>query len=857
MSFFAECRARTLETVQRDPGVTGFALCEAHTVAVDRLVLDALKGALTSALSTGVDAERPTLPAGWALMAIGGYGRSQMSLRSDVDIQLLIPPSVADPEPFVRALLAPIMTARLRLGHGVRTFEEARHLTQEDVSFATSLLSARHLAGDPLLTEVLRGQAWEWLRGGGRQVLVRDLAEERARRLSRLGDTVFVLEPDLKRGSGGLRDAQLVAWLSQLAGEHLPRPLIFAEDVILKARMLLHAVASYKGDRLAFEYQDSVAGHLGITARDGLEPSVVLLQRVHLASRVLEQHATRRLALEHSRLKGAARQSLPPGGPAGFARVGDHVARADGTVPHHVADIASTARAVAATDLPLEPRAEDALELLARQFDDALASDEGLGELLLELLVEPGPGAQRALRLLHRTGLLARILPEFARITGRVQRDLYHAYTVDEHTLRVVGRLKALARRDHARAFPLATEVMAGLGDRRALMVSALLHDVGKGSGGPHHQRGAVIADRVAERLGLDPSQRRVMRLLIRHQSDMALICGRRDLSDPRPLRSLARMVGTQEVLDQLYLLTLADWSSVGPNAFGSWQLMMLDTLFSRTSEELARGDEYADPLGLTQARRSALQARLGLEPQLPGRDPIDDFCGSLPTHYFSAVEADASARHFELYQRCEAEGAQRVVSVTPLESLGLAEVVVIGESRQGLLADAAGSLAGAGASVVSAEIYSLGDGRVLDIFRITDPEGRLSDPQRRQRLEQATVAALADPDAIHPKLEERRSERALMDVSGLPPVPTTVSGSNRVASRHSVFDVTTADRVGLLHDIAHFFRARGLSVEQARVATEGRVARDSFYVVSATGEKLSAEALDETARALTEALAA
>ena len=430
-------------------------------------------------------------------------------------------------------------------------------------------------------------------------------------------------------------------------------------------------------------------------------------------------------------------------------------------------------------------------------------------------------------------------------------------------------RLSCLLRGDLASTHPTATACAATVPSVRALGCAVLLHDVGKGYGPGHHDRGAELARAIGPRLGLAPDEVDLVRLLVRHQADMALTCTRRDLSDPRPIRTLARTVGDVPTLDALYLLTLADWSSVGPEAFQGWHRTLLHTLYLKTREHLESPDLFSDPAGVTDhARAALLRAELGEVPEAPGAgsDPIDDFLSALPTRYFQTVPADRILQHYHLWSRHLASAevvvdvAAPAIDAPPLADGDLppsgeppfVEITVVDRDRPGLLARLAGALASSRFSVAAAEIHSLAGGSVLDLFRVADPHRRLADPRHADALRAALAAAVDAPEAAY----TRRSGGLPSAADALPPLQTRVSASNDAASAHTVFDVQTTDRDGLLFDIAVFFRDRGLSVELALVTTEGRQAHDAFYVLDPRGEKLAPAAAQAHAEALSALLA-
>lgn len=883
--FVNQHKAHILEDLADTPG---YLLCERLTWEVDTIVLQALNDALAETMpAPAVGPAR--LPERWALMALGGYGRGQMCLRSDIDIQVVIPDGAPDPLPLMEHFLDRLTQRGLKLGHGVRTITESVLLAKDEVTFATAALTARHLAGDPTTTEAVRGPVFAHMNGPGLKRLIEFVEVDRQRRSERLGDTVFVLEPDLKHGIGGLRDAQTVGWLSLVTGRPFDRKVAFAEDLLLRVRLALHALVTFKCDRLSLEYQDVVGRALGYEGEDDL-PAEHLMRDVHLALRALSSRARRHLESAAHRLSTPRR--VPIEAHPGWVRVigrGERLARADGAFPRTIADAARALRVAARTGLLLEADSENAFEDLAEHLrlnsevtpappaplpttaplsttarlkrPRESAPDPELAAVLMELLLDPADGASKALHTLHRTGLLTTLVPEFSRVLGRVQRDLYHVYTVDEHTLRAIDKMKALARGD-VPALELGTERIAALDDttRRALYVALFLHDLGKGYGPGHHERGAELAAVIGPRLGLSADEVEQVQLLVRHQADMPLICLRRDLADPRPVRGLARIVGDVPTLDALYLLSIADWSSVGPQAFSSWQRSLLDILYLRTRDQILDPGIYADPVGFAEDKRDQLATLvLGEVPQAPGAasDPIDDFCSALPTRYFQLVDLPTMQAHFRLWSSYldDLEPRAPRVDVRHDPEHAQAVVTVVCADSPGVLARLTGGLAEVGAEVLSAEIASLASDQnraptVLDQFRVADPHGRFAGPRGTALLHDALLRALAGEPT-------RPRERQGLAPTALPRIKPRVDVHNEAATGHSVLDVITGDRPGLLHDLARFFHAADISVDLAFVTTEGRVAHDSFYVVARTGDKLDDASLAALGARLTDHLEA
>ncbi|MDF1563524.1 MAG: [protein-PII] uridylyltransferase [Deltaproteobacteria bacterium] len=834
-------------------GASGRTLLRLRTALIDRLL---------AAAWVRAGLEGP----GKVLVAVGGYGRAELAPHSDVDFLVLLPEAEAEAlGPAVERLLYLLWDGGLELGHSVRTLAECVSVADGDATARTALLECRHLAGDAEAYAVFEAAMLGEVHSQRVETYVKErLADWRARR-ERFGRTVYRLEPDLKLGRGGQRDLQTAMWiarvchhvagLSDLARHDLIEAvdrdsLASARDFLWRVRCGLHYRAGRRMDLLTFDAQEALALELGYQDETHQLAVEHFMRDTYLAAREVDRIA--RGIIERSTdalVPEAARPPREPLGP-GLLRVGERLEFDREADVEHDPDLCLRAIAVADREaLSLASRARDRLRTAARNIPEREWQQPARVALLRER-VEAAEGAGTFLELLHETGLLAQLLPELGRVAGLWQHDLYHAYTVDVHSIFAATRylrLRSGARED-ARFGPLSRAV-----DRPfVLFLAVLLHDVGKGLGGGHSEKGAAMMPAVAARLGLAEREAADLEWLVRAHLLMSHLSQRRDLADPDLIDGFAAEVRNLSRLRMLTLLTHVDASTTGEAAWTEWKASLLWQLHERTAERL--GAEEGGPELIDEAR-ARLRAALG-----PG-EAVEAFLASLPERYLLAVEPAAALRHRELLARLD-EGEAAALELDADTGGRVETLTIAGRDREGLLADLSGLLAAHRRSILSAQVFSLDDGRVIDVFELEAhapaPEPGLpggvgpavsADPLLPQEL----CRAVTEP-GWGSEEARRRLSRSRLEQRPVPSVPVRIRVDNEVSSAHTVIDVFGPDRLGLLHAITAALHREGISVALARVATEAHRATDAFYVVAAGGRKITAP---ETIEALRKELAA
>lgn len=820
------------------------------------------------------------VPAGVAILATGGYGRREMAPFADLDLLVLCdgPPgergaAVAD------AVLYPLWDAKVDAGHAVRAVDEALALPATDLAAATALLDARPLAGDPSLADRFLAAFAARVADTSATDFVARLRAEQESRHSRFGDTIFLLEPDIKNGPGGLRDLCVGRWACKARfgtgdvralerlGETTGRRAAALEAALafyLRVRAAAHLHAGRRQDQLRFAIQEAVAPRLYPDARapegevrPAVAPAVEALMHAFQGHARAVRRETERLlqrATAPARPAPVTRVRLPRAtdldpsfvlrefalevlDPEIFARTPSEMVRLFSAAIALDADIAPGARDLVADHAATPARAQ------------ALRGDPDSGARFLGVL---GDSTDRAaptrLEQMQDLGLVAALIPEWAPVVGRVQHDIYHVYTVDQHSLYAVARLHALWRGDLEREHPEATEAARAAESPLALALGTLLHDVGKPLAGVDHpDRGADLIPVIARRLGLDGDDAARAEFLVRRHLVMSHLSQRRDLEDQGMIADLAGLCGDEENLRALYVLTFCDLMAVSPGNLTGWKASLLRGLYQRTQAYLRRGPDLlgAERAELVRLRRRRAAKLLGEDPSSP---ELAGLFASLPDRYFTENTARRIAAHVGL-MRARA-GRPCLIDVRPRRVLGFSELVVVADDAPGLLADVAGVLLANRVDVVDAAIYSRraaeagGRGEALDLFRVRDAYGRAITERDRWAAVRTDLEAVLGGHRTAADLLARHRKRPTLPPRHVPEVLTEIRVDNEASREFTVVEVITQDRPGVLHAIARTLHDEGLDIHRSKVATEGGRVADVFYVRDgATGDRITDEA--------------
>ena len=799
---------------------------------------------------------------GLALVAVGGYGRAELHPASDVDIAVLVPEAPdgdarAARDEAIAAWIRGLWDLGLDVGHSVRTVAESAEAARADLTVVTNLMEARLVAGDPEPFEAVR-EAISPRRMWDPPAFLEAKLEERAARHRRFGQNPYRLEPNVKSTEGGLRDIQTIAWvcrrhfgrqragpvgstgeLAPLVDHALLEPRELERlgqglELLWRIRYLLHRLAGREEDRLLFDYQKRIAHALGYPEDpEGNADVEALMQRFYRTLAGLQR-------LSGMCLQGLGRivRGEDDGAPATPVdarfrlRAGYlEAAREEVFVHRPVAllelflDFGRTPEAVG-IDASTARLVRRHLKLVNHRFrsDPAVRSTFVAIFCLEDRLV-------RTLRLMHRHGVLAAYLPAFDRIVGRMQYDLFHQYTVDEHTVLVIRNLRRFFVARFAGEFPHCSEVAARVARPHVLYLAALFHDIAKGRGGDHSELGAVDMAEFAVDHALGEHDAALATWLVRHHLAMSMTAQRRDIDDPDVQLEFARFAGSLERLDHLYLLTVADIRATNPELWNSFRRSLLQALYRHARLLLEGGLDDAPVVDEVIARRQAV-ARAMLDPAAADDPALEALWRGLGDDWFRQHQAVGIARHTEALLAHAASGEPGpLVAVRHAPSRGAAEILIQAPDDAALFALIATALESLGLDVLSAVVHTTADGRALDTFDVLEADGSLVEGTgRTEEIRRGLLAALeAPPDPA--TLAVRRTPRRLRHFR----TPTTVEVAVR-ADGLAELRIGTADRPGILSSIGRRLAAAGVSVQAARIATLGERVEDVFFVTGADG---------------------
>jgi [protein-PII] uridylyltransferase len=806
-----------------------------------------------------------------AVVALGGYGRKELSPFSDIDLLFLHPgkPSKVVKH-FVEQVLYLLWDIGLTVGHSFRSIGESVSMAREDLHSRTAMSEARLITGNEpqyrQLTRELDGAIYSNKKET--EAFFAAMRVELEARYDKFGRAVCLQEPNVKESAGGLRDLHTVLWagraryacrrLEDLRAKDLITGAEYsaarrAYDFLHRARNEAHFATARKTDLLSLDVQPTIATNLGYKPKKGLAPSEVFMREYYRQAHELhgfcESFLIRVGGMQKPKWRFRFREKVDRRGMFEI-REGKLYPKGEAADFHPTAArlleifTLSQADGVGISDeLKLALRGN--LRLVDRKFR---ASKEA-SKTLMALLGKPGRVAT-TLRAMHATGVLGRLLPEFARITFLVQHDFYHRYTVDEHTLTAIDALDEVASTPEP-SLARFKKVLHELPEPSSLYLGMLLHDIGKGLGGGHVPKGVKIAGRICARLGLSEEATEDVIFLVQNHLVMSHLSQRRDINEPSLVDNFAKTCGTLNRLNMLMLLTYADHRGVGPGVWNEWKGSLLLELYEQTKDQLSGGrSRRAQPRGETHftiAEQLAKEFR---------RSVVERHLALLPERYVRSVDADAVARHLRLVDRLN---DHRLVADWRVGAdKHCTELTICARDRTGLFAAMAGTLTGHGINILSVDVFTRGDGFILDTFKINDSltdEPVASD--RWDAIEASLRAAVAGQYDVAGAVEKWRARAPRKTRRRAhKPVKPSVRFDHTASEARTVVEVRAEDELGLLYKLASTLAGLGLDIHFAKIATEKSHALDVFYVTGAGGGLLGADEMSQVEARLLETLA-
>lgn len=854
-------------------GAGGREFCGERANLVDTVLRHLLAAALP------VNDQKP--PASLALVAIGGYGRGELNPYSDVDVMFLVDGNrglSTEVSNAIEQILYMLWDIGFKVGHSTRSIPEAIKQANSDMQSKTSLLEARLVAGDAPLFEAFRSRFVKQCVESHVAEYIRDRIANQSERHEKFGHTIYMQEPNIKNGCGGMRDYQNLLWISffklavqstaglvekKFMNEAERRQLERAYDFLLRVRTELHYFNGRSTDVIVLGQQLHLADKLGYAQKS-------ILRRTEAFMRDYYQHAR---AIYYATELLSERMSLATPDPAKKPGLLDLLRKRNGPrIEHFDGFYSADGRLYADARDIFNHEPERLMRLFQHVQERRLRLSGELAHLVrrrlhlvhktfrymkaaretfMTICSRKGE-VGRALRAMHEVDFLGRYIPEFGELTCLVQHEFFHRYTADEHTLVCIEKLDEVCESQDPKLLEY-REIFERIEDPLVLYLAMLLHDTGKSSSARNHsEASAVNAAAVGRRLQLSPHQRRALVLLVDNHIAMSMTAQRRNLDDPATIEEFARTIKTATNLDMLMLLTLADGQGTGDENWSDWKESLVWQLYRSTLLFLTDSASYHRKTAIERDRVGKDVAGL-LGPDF--EEEIEAHFEFMPDTYFRTYAAGEIAEHVRLFRKFFA--ARLMPGADPLAPAvhwvarpqqGHSEVWICGWDRRELLARIAGSFSSAGMNILGADVYTRGeshnftrgDGLVLDLFRVSTPRlGAITDPRDRALVEQRFREAFAGDDFDFRPYLEQVGKRRGFHLSQQMDFPTRITVDNENHSAYTIVDVLMPDRLGLLYDLLRALGRAGAQIALSRIATEKGAASDTFYITDSEGRKL------------------
>lgn len=855
-----ENRASLLEKHRK--GAPGGEIVGAYTALIDGLI-----DTLFRAVSVDFD---PDVQSHITLIATGGYGRSELNPRSDIDIMFLSSGKLeTEIKTISERLLYLLWDMALDVGHSLRTNEDCLEVASGDITIRTSLLDSRFLTGSKELFEVYEKQVMPDILGKNSQKFIEEKIKESNIRREKYESTVYLLEPNIKEGEGGLRDLHTALWVSRVkykaknlqelvikgvVSDHEAASYRSALEHIWRVRNELHFLSPRKNEQINFDQQEKIAHFLGY--RDTKKAPAV--------EQFMQDYYFQATQIEHLSSGLINRVTDAEKGDGIFGRISrrqleSHFYTLRGELRLSKPSLFETEpeKMMLAFVLSHRLQVEFSVELKGfiranlHRINDKVRRHKVMAGGFLEILRTLRPKAD-VLYAMHHLQFLNFFMPEFRRVYCKVQHDAYHIFTVDIHSIMAVEEIAKLLHGVYAEKKPLLTRLADDIGKKDLLMLAVLLHDVGKGEGKNHSVRGAEMIPTIARRLGLKREDRDRLEFLVLHHLDMAHISQRRDLSDDKMIDQFARTMGMTETLKMLYLLTFADIKAVGPDVWSEWKGFLLQELYNKTYSVLERGNFRYDTRS-DRVKERKQKVVLALTEEF-GERKVKNALKTMSNRYLLSHRSAEITQHVRL-----ALGRKDKTLALQVEHDKVNDFTWVYLSTTdvpGLFSTIAGVMAANGINILGAHIYTRSNGEALDILEVRGQAGsKLENPKKWVKIEKDLNAAIEGRKRVS-KMVSKRKTSSLLPEKPKPQFASRVDIDNEISDNYTVIDIYTADEVGLLYKITRVLSDLSLYIGVAKISTKVDQVADTFYVKDIFGQKVrDAAKLDEVRSALLESL--
>lgn len=845
-------------------GASGTEVVGEITAMTDTLILKLFSSILADAAG---DRALPEM----ALVAVGGYGRGELNPFSDIDIMFLHtgrnPQAV---EEISQKLLYFLWDMKLDVGYSVRTISDCIEMGKIDSTIRTAMLDSRFLAGSQALFDDFWKAFQKQILAKGSDSFIKDKLQELETRRGKYGSSVYILEPNIKESEGGLRDIQTAVWVAKLKykittmRELVMKGILSEEEVsafaaaksyLWRLRNELHYLSGRKNDQLTFDAQISLAAFCGFKDH-GKTLAVEDFMREYYLQAARTEHLAASLTARCKRRDDGPGKILGyfirrPLGEGLFVVRGELIVPDETVVDENPNILMKIFEYAQKQGVRL---AVDTKSLIRRRLDlvnDKFRRSKEVNSSFFNIL-RSDKGVVETLRLMHHLKFLNHFIPEFERIHCKVQHDLYHVFTVDVHSLFCVEELVSLWRGEHAEDLPDLTKLAAEVEKMELLILAVLLHDIGKGEGGGHAEKGADLCRTIARRMGLSKEDSERLDFLVRQHLLFAHIAQRRDLHDERMIIDFARQMGSSENLKMLYLLSYADVKGVGPDVWNDWKKMLFRELFEKSFKVLERGDFRLEASSerVKGVRRKVVAL---LENELP-QAAVKEELKALTTRHTLSNSPEEIAAHIRILHKLDS--LPLVMEVEHREDLGFSLLTIATRDMPALFARITGVMAANGVNILGAQIHTSRNGKALDILQVNAPQGFLITDESRWNRIRTDMQAVLEGKVQVQSLVEKRKKSNIPAVTAKPRFPTRVEIDNEVSVDYSVIDIYAHDKVGLLYSIASTLSQLGLYIGVAKISTKVDQVADVFYVRDIFGHKILApEKLAEISQKLQDAI--
>jgi [protein-PII] uridylyltransferase len=801
-----------------------------------------------------------------ALIAVGGYGRGELNLCSDIDIMILLPKSESTPwQGNLERFLTFMWDIGLEVGHSVRTIDDCQRESAADVSVATTMIEARLLEGPDVLFDAMRRALAPERVWPTKDFFEAKVTEQTARH-HRYYDTAYNLEPNVKSSPGGLRDIQTIGWVAKrhfgadsldelvdhgfLTKSEL-RKLKTAQAFLWKVRFALHVLTNRREDRLLFDHQIKLAKMFGYEDATYTLAVEQFMQRYYRTAMDISLLNEMLLQLFREAILTDPNVAPTPVN-SRFQIRNDYLE----ITSEDVFDRYPSALLEIFVVIEQNPQIRGVRAATIRQLtrhlwliDEEFRQHPRNHRLFFEILRAP-VGVTHELRRMNLYGVLGRYIPAFGRIVGRMQYDLFHAYTVDAHTLFVLSNLRRLAMPKYDHELPNLSRIMQSLPKQEVAYLAAIFHDIAKGRGGDHSELGAVDAEAFCLEQGLSRYDARLVAWLVKNHLVFSVTAQKKDISDPKVIHEFAKHVGDQTHLDYLYTLTVSDVRGTNPKLWNNWKASLFAEFYERTKQALRRGLETPidqdELIAETQTNARELLKRAGF-----AAEKLEEIWQHFTDAYYLRHTPEEIAWHTQLLAEREIDDKSSLVSVSQRSERGGTAISTYTPQTQHSFARTTALLDQLGLNIVDARITPTANGFSLDVYHVLEDTGAdISDTARIRDIQQQLTRVLAKPDDATVTVTRRAPRQVRMFTT-----PTQINFAEDSVNQRTIIELIAGDRPGLLSEVANVFWAEGVDIHTSKIVTVGERAEDVFYVGDVRRQPLSSEAREQLARRLAETL--